>query len=313
MSRAFRMLILGALCALLVVPGTAAAEVGIGPPVSAGVPLNSRLTGTLGTVVVTDDPTAMIDATITATVTGAGTRIAVLGPYLVHATGKPQRVPMALPADARAALARIERDTPGATGVVTYEVTIPGAAPGDPPFTFRERSSLILHAPAHPTHPTRLLATNGLFDGSPQLAAGTVWLPAPRVWPRTSNAGSRLATFGPVAVSAGCNANLFAQPLLRAGRDGDAVLAGVGVAGDTVRAGRGYRVRATTADAFAASITAAGLVRVAANRWAGLRIDALLDPECPPVAARTRSFIDALARVVRGATPHLRITRLQRR
>ena len=57
------------------------AEVGIGPPVTAWVPVNSRLIDVVPTIVSPDDPSAVVDASVMATVSARGGVLATLGPY----------------------------------------------------------------------------------------------------------------------------------------------------------------------------------------------------------------------------------------
>jgi hypothetical protein len=288
---------------------SAPADVGFGPPVLARVPLNSRLTSVLRTVVVTDDPTVVIDATITAKVVAAGHQLATLGPLAVHASGTPQRVDMPLPADAVATLRRIERRRPHAGGTVSYAVTVPSLDPTGPPtMTYAMSSRVSLHPPVHPTRPTRLAVDNGLFDGSSQTATGWVALPAPRAWPRTSIDGRRLATYGPIAVSPSCGAYLVAHPVQVAVKDPASYVNGVGGPGSTVRAGRLYRVRATGGDQLVPTAAAVGLRRVAGHRYAGARIDATFDPGCPPASGRATRLINELATAVHHVAVHLRST-----
>jgi hypothetical protein len=310
MRLVLRMVLVGVACGLVWNGAPAPADIGFGPPVVAGVPRNSRLTAVLRTVVVTDDPTVAIDATITAKVIGAGQELATLGPYAAHASGMPQRVDMPLPADAVAALRRIERDAPHAAGTVSYAVTIPNLDPAGPStLTYTMSSRVSLHRPVHATRPTRIAVNHGLFGGSGgQTATGWVSLPAPSAWPRTSIDGRRLATYGPVAVGRSCNAYLMAQPVEVAVKDPASYVNRVGGPGSTVRAGRLYRVRATGGDEPVPTAAAVGLVRVARHRYAGARIDATFDPECAPGSGRATRLVDALVSAVRRVTVHLRST-----
>jgi hypothetical protein len=310
MRLALRMLLVGLVCGLTSGGASASAEVGFGPPVRAEVPRNSRLTAVLRTVVVTDDPTAAIDATITANVVGAGEQLATLGPFAVHATGMPQRVDMALPADAVAAVRRIERDLPRAGGVVSYAVTVPNPDPAGPPtLTYAMSSRVSLHRPVHARRPTRIAVKNGAFGGSGgQTATGWVSLPAPSAWPRTSIDGRPLATYGPIAVSPTCGAYLVAHPVQVAVKHPTSYVNGVGGRGSTVRAGRLYRVRATGRDEPVPTAAAVGVVRVARHRYAGARIDVTFDPECPPASGRATRLVDALVTAVRRVTVDLRRT-----
>jgi hypothetical protein len=310
MRLVLRTLLVGVACGMVWGGASASADVGFGPPVIAGVPLNSRLTAVLHTVVVTDDPAAAIDATVTAKVVGAGQQLATLGPYAVQATGMPQRVDMPLPADAVATLRRIERDRPHAAGTVSYAVTIPNPDPaGQPTLTYTMSSRVSLHRAVHATRPTRIAVDHELFGGSGgQMATGSVSLPAPSAWPRTSIDGRPLATYGPIAVSPTCGAYLVARAVLVAVRDPASYVNRLGGPGSTVRAGRLYRVRATGRDQPVPTAAAVGLVRVAHHRYAGARIDATFDPGCPPASGRAAPLVDALVTAVRRVTVHLRST-----
>ncbi|MCW3049529.1 MAG: hypothetical protein JWO74_3813 [Solirubrobacterales bacterium] len=310
MRLVLRVVLAGVMCGLVLGGASASAEVGFGPPVRAQVPRNSRLTAVLHTVVVTDDPTAAIDATITAKVLAAGQQLATLGPFPVHASGIAQRVDMALPADAVAALRRIERDQRHAGGVVSYAVTVPDGDPAGPPTrTYTMSSRVSLHRPVHARRPTRMLVENGIFGGSGgQLATGWVSLAAPQAWPRTSIDGRPLATYGPIPVGRGCGAYLVAHPVQVAVRDPTSYVNGVGGRGNTVRPGHLYRVRATGRDEPVPSAAAVGLLRVALHRYAGARIDVTFDPECPPASGRATRLVDALATAVRGVAVHLQST-----
>jgi hypothetical protein len=307
MRLVLRLVLVGMAAAMAWSGPSASAEVGFGPPVVAGVPLNSRLTGVLRTVVVTDDPTVSIDATITAKVAAGGRQLATLGPFAVHASGIPQRVDMALPADAAATLRRIERRPPHAGGVVSYAVTVPGLDPAGPPTTTYAMSSRVsLHPPVHAARPTRMAVDNGVFGGSGQ--TGWVSLPAPRAWPRTSIDGRHLATYGPIVVSPSCGAYLVAHPVQVAVKDPASYVNGVGGPGSTVRTGRLYRVRATGEDQAVPTAAAVGLRHVARHRYAGARIDVTFDPGCPPASGRATRLVDALATAVRHVAVHPRST-----
>ncbi len=113
---------------LLVHAGDAPAEVGIGPPVVAWLPLNAPLTNPVETIVSLDDPEQPTDATITARVVSAGQELATLGPYTIQLPGPPQRLSMALPASAVTAIADIRRRQPHALGTVMARPVISGCA-----------------------------------------------------------------------------------------------------------------------------------------------------------------------------------------
>jgi hypothetical protein len=296
--------------ALALVAAPARAEVGVGPPVLAGVPLNARLVDVLHTDVVTDDPSAVIDATISVTVRAGGQDFA-LPSVAVRATGAPQRLDQRLPPAAVARIAQIRRYAPGSVGLVTY--TIIAADPrwlDQTPVTDTERSRVTFSPPVRSARPTRIGLHSVLVTGSrpAQAASGTVALAQPRDWPRTSEAGASLATFSPLPISPGCHASLIASAVVVAVRDPVAYVARVGGAGDTVRAGRWYRVRATRGEFLTPSATAVAVRRIGRHRYAGARVDVRFEPGCPQGAAHDRRLIDDLLRAVRGARTALRLS-----
>jgi hypothetical protein len=161
--------------------------------------------------------------------------------------------------------------------------------------------------PVLSARPTRISVQNVIVTGSrpPQIASGTVALAQPRDWPRTSEAGASLATFSPVPISGRCDASLIARAVVVAVRDPVAYLARAGGAGDTVRAGRWYRVRATRGEFPAPSATAIAMRRIDRHRYAGARVDVRFEPACPQDAARDPRLIRDLLHAVRSARPAL--------
>jgi hypothetical protein len=259
--------------------------------------------------VVTEDPTAVIDAQISARIAADGVPFAELGPYNVHVTGTPARVPMPLDDTAVRALHRIEQDNPKAMGSVLYSVAITTQTPGGPRTdSYMMSSPVSLHDPVAAGAPTAVpVPADHVFAGSSQHARGTLTLPAVAGWPRTSLTGSPVPSFGPIVVGPGCNAYLVGDVVLAAVRRPSGFLATVGGPGDTVRAGNGFRVRASEASERYLHATAAGLRRVGRHRYAGLRLDATFDPECDAAAPRTPAFLDGLAQAVRGLRAKVRL------
>jgi hypothetical protein len=172
-------------------------------------------------------------------------------------------------------------------------------------------SPITLHAPVHPTQPTAIRVARVVFNGSAQVGDGHVWLPTPSNWPRASENGATVATYGRIPIDVTCGAYLQARPALSAVKDVGAYLARIGGPDYTVRAGRYFRVRASAAEPVLRA-TAVGVLRVARNRYAGARIDVTFDPECAPEAVGARPLVDGLVHAVRGITADLRVAALAR-
>jgi hypothetical protein len=287
-------------------PGVARAEVGIGPPVVASVPMNSRLTDVVPTIIAPDDPSAVVDASVSATVSAGGGVVAELGPYSVVATGAPKRLDMPLPKAAVQRLQTVTAKSPHAYATVAYAVQQGDGTSGLA--TDHMQSTMSLFAPLIPHRPTAISVDGESFTGSATPALGTVALPAPRSWPRTSLGLRRRVTFGPIAVAGRCSAYAVAFPRLIAVEDLSSYL-GHFNRFDGARRGRQLAVRASRVGDSYASASAVGLRKIASHRFAGVQIYLDFDPECPAEAPRTHSFLKALTGIVRDVTAHVTTTR----
>jgi hypothetical protein len=284
-------------------PAMSRAEVGIGPPVIAWVPMNSRLVEVVPTIVSPDDPRAVVDASVTATVSAGGGVVATLGPYDVKVTGAPQRVNMPLGPDAVQRLRAVIRRFPHAYATVAYVVQHSDGQGGVT--TDRMESTMSLFAPLIPHRPTSMSVDGELFSGTRTVGQGTVTLPAPSSWPRTSLGVTTPATFGPIAITATCAAYAVAYPRLLAVSDLSSYLDNFNRF-DAVRRGRQLAVRASNASESYALASAVGFRQIARHRFAGAEIYVNFDPECPAVAPRRRSFLRTLTAIVRGISAHVR-------
>jgi hypothetical protein len=166
-----------------------------------------------------------------------------------------------------------------------------------------------LFAPLVPHRPTALSVDGELFEGGAgMLAGGTVALPAPTTWPRTSLGVRSDATFGPIAVTTTCSAYAVAYPRLIAVRRLSSYLEGFDRF-DRVRLGRQLAVRASKTGESYAYASAVGFRQIAVRRFAGAQVYVEFDPECPAQAARSRPFVKALTAIVRGVTANVTATR----
>lgn len=286
-------------------PSTSRAEVGIGPPVIAWVPANSRLVDVVPTIVSPDDPRAVVSASVSATVSAGGGVVATVGPYQVRVTGAPQRVNMPLDPAAVQRLRAVARRFPHAYATVAYSVEHSDGL-GDVT-TDRMGSTMSLFAPLIPHRPTTMAVDGELFTGTRNAGQGIVSLPAPPSWPRTSLGLSSPATFGPIAIGETCSAYAAAYPRLLAVGHLSSYLEGF-TAFDGVRRGRQLAVRASRASEFFPLASAVGFRQVGRHRFAGAEIYVNFDPECPSTVPRSRPFLKTLTAVVRGVLARVRPT-----
>jgi hypothetical protein len=277
---------------------TAAADCCMGPPIMVGLPVNHPLSYPLRPAVFNDDPDHPADGLVRALLNVRGKRIADLGEVSTHASTVPHEIAFAVPAAVRARALRAAGAARQPRGVVKFVIRVRGGATGAFSRAYGMDAFVTLRPPIPTRGPTKIGLGAMRVEGSGERLQGSLLLHTPNGWPRTSAAGALLTTYDPLAMGAGCRANVYAEPLAVVTRSIRTYLRELAIASATVASGdsprRRWRLIVTAAAGVPLGTTAAVLVPIERRRYVGVRIDVGFSPGCAPARTRDPSLISAL-------------------
>jgi hypothetical protein len=313
-----RIVVLSVAASVVLGAGVAAADCCVGPAISMSLPYDAPLTVELKATVANDDPDHHADGDVHGLLNVAGRRVADLGTvHVVDVSPTPQAVTFWLGTDQLAAVRAAGMRAHTTRGTIHFVISNATARPsGIVSPVYAQDSFVSLTPGVHTTGPTRLSLTHRIVSGSGQRLRGSVAFTPPRAWRRTSADGASPAAFGPIAITARCNAYLLVQGVAVAAGDPRAYVDAIGGPGNTVASGRRgsprWRVRASAATDDVTRTAAIGIARIAQHRYAGVRVDVHFDPDCAASAARSSKLIPGLTRLARDLSVHARLRRTAR-
>jgi hypothetical protein len=285
-------------CGLGAVP--AVGEDGTGPVVRIRAPINQPLGPTLRATAEADIPSETYSVIVQPALSIGGREVARLPEIRIDGvSAEPVAIVTAVSADVRTAVRREAARTHHHRAVLTWDVVADRTDAVQQSTRFRNEAPVSLASPTHPRGETRV-DLRGVFVAGQQ-AHGTILVPAPTSWGRTSTDGALFGTFiAPIAP--GCDADVLVQPVVVAARRlTPGVLTSPRASG--VRPSMNPMIhpgltRGWAVATVGARVVAAGFTRTQHHRYAGVRFVADLALTCPPNASRHRTFTAAVTRLV---------------